>query len=363
MREIQVTRTFPFAVIAAFAALSVAERSFAQTIPMSHYTFTGSRGTYSGVLVGGNPFLANPTPVTIDAVLISLVIRIIQPDGKVVLFDPTAPDSCDLGGFSAQYRFRHSPLVDASDLTFNGVSVGSAQYIDGFMRAEFWNEFGSNPSYTNHLNWSFASALPLPPLTSGVAIVEGTGSCSDAYRGILSQIFFNTYMNTVVIPALQAAKVISPTKFAFFLTKNVVTSNNPTPTTSNIKGGQHYKTGSPVQTWARAAYTLGGDVKTASHEIGEWMNDPLVNNPTPPWGYIGSFPKGCSSILEVGDPLNGKGIPVINMNDYPYHVQELAFFSWFYAANGDPSLGADGKFSSHGTFTGPSMNCPPGGTF
>jgi hypothetical protein len=119
-----------------------------------------------------------------------------------------------------------------------------------------------------------------------------------------------------------------------------------------------------VQTWARAAYPIGGDVKTAAHEIGEWMNDPLVNNPTPPWGYYGSFPKGCSSILEVGDPLNAKSVkPAITLNGYPYHPQELAFFSWFFDAKSAVSFGAGGKFSSNGSLTGPSQICPPGGTY
>jgi hypothetical protein len=96
------------------------------------------------------------------------------------------------------------------------------------------------------------------------------------------------------------------------------------------------------------------------------MNDPLVTNPTPPWGYVGSFPNGCSSIFEVGDPVNGRGTPKIYMNGFGYLVQELAFFSWFYNENGYPSLGVGGKFSSHGYFTAPSdtgisANCTPAG--
>ena len=106
MQKRQVTPIVPFVAIAALAALSVVTLSFAQepassqiesnsgvesgtggtideamsqslsgkTIPMTKYTFTGSRGTYSGKLVGGNPFAANPKPVTLDAVFIPLII-------------------------------------------------------------------------------------------------------------------------------------------------------------------------------------------------------------------------------------------------------------------------------------------------
>lgn len=284
-------------------------------------------------------------------------------------FDPTVPNPCDtFGGFSAVYRFQNSPLVVPSSLIFNGVSVGKAQYIDGFMRAEFWNATGGSPSYANPISWTFHSGVAnFPPIPATTAIVQNAGTCSE--RGVILQSEFSSFMKGVIIPALQSSGVISPTKFAFFLTKNVVTAKvinftTTPPTTSGIFGGQHYATGSPAQTWARAAYTIGGDVQTASHEIGEWMNDPMVNNPTPRWGFIGEFPKGCSGIFEVGDPTNGKPLmPLINMNGYNYHVQELTFFSWFYNGKLEPSFGAGGKFSSNGFFTGPSKARPTGGTY
>jgi hypothetical protein len=52
--------------------------------------------------------------------------------------------------------------------------------------------------------------------------------------------------------------------------------------------------------------------------------------------------------LEVGDPLTGIYIPTVTMpNGFTYHLQELAFFSWFYGA---PSIGSGGLFSDNGTF-------------
>jgi hypothetical protein len=46
----------------------------------------------------------------------------------------------------------------------------------------------------------------------------------------------------------------------------------------------------------------------------------------------------------ITDRLNGK----------TYHLQEIAFFSWFYHSS--PSLGVNGWFSSNGTFT---TSAPP----
>jgi hypothetical protein len=334
-------------------------------VAFAHDFIKTSRGTYSGMLVGGNPFLENPTKVTIDAVLIPLIVQIIQPNGSVVTFDPTAPDTnCD-GGFSVEHRFKNSPLVAPSNLTFNGVSVGKVQYIDGFMRAAFWDVpapgFPNRTSYFNPLKWSFAPAFAFPPVPASVGVVNGTG-CDQT--GVVAKSFFNSTLK-LFLPVLQAGGVISPTKFALFLTKNVSAASTISPTPSGFLGGEHFATGSPVQTWAWAQYKhttkASTDVEVASHEIGEWMNDPLVNNPTPSWGHEGEV-SNCSAVLEVGDPLNKTPVP-ITLNGYKFHVQELAFFSWFYNPDGFFSYGAGGKFSSNGTFSGPSKPCPPGGTY
>jgi hypothetical protein len=84
-----------------------------------------------------------------------------------------------------------------------------------------------------------------------------------------------------------------------------------------------------------------------SHEVGEWVNDPYGNNPTPAWGHTGQVP-GCQNNLEVGDPLSGTDAPrIFGSNGFTYHLQELAFFSWFFQT---PSIGIHGWFSNNGTF-------------
>lgn len=77
------------------------------------------------------------------------------------------------------------------------------------------------------------------------------------------------------------------------------------------------------------------------------MDDPFGNNPTPLWGHVGQV-GGCQGNLEVGDPLTGHNIPpVIGANGFTYHLQELAFFSWFYGA---PSIAVNNWFSDNNTF-------------
>jgi len=75
--------------------------------------------------------------------------------------------------------------------------------------------------------------------------------------------------------------------------------------------------------------------------------DPFGNNPTPAWGHTGQV-GACQGNLEVGDPLTGANIPLVTgLNGYAYHLQELAFFSWFYGA---PSIPVNGWFSDNNTF-------------
>jgi hypothetical protein len=40
-------------------------------------------------------------------------------------------------------------------------------------------------------------------------------------------------------------------------------------------------------------------------------------------------------------------MPTITRDGFQYHLQELAFYSWFYGA---PSLGVNGWYSSNDTF-------------
>jgi hypothetical protein len=92
-----------------------------------------------------------------------------------------------------------------------------------------------------------------------------------------------------------------------------------------------------------------------SHEIAEWMDDPAGNNPTPSWGNIGQV-SGCQANLEVGDPLSGTLNQIyMSSNGYTYHVQDLAFTSWFYRQKN--STGVNGWYSLFGTFLTPSEPC------
>ena len=357
----------------ASAMLTLATKSFSQgnsgksnggpTIPLATFSVSPTKvkekKPLTESIVGTNPFSITPSGSVIDAVIVPMVFNI-----GGTIFDPTAPNTCD-SNVSAINRFNWSPVVQpVPNLTFNGVNVGTAQYVDGFMRAEFWGATGGSPAYTNSINWSTTAPVTVTVSASN-GITSGTG-CSTT--GVVAQTLLNTQIAST-LQALTKSGVISPAKFVLFLTTNVVGSsaNPPTPpgTSTCCNYGYHTVTGNPTQFYAFADYAQGApnELAIVSHEVAEFMNDPLLNNSTPAWGGIGSI-SGCSGVLEVGDPLVGmQAWMPITMNGFTYHPGELAYFSWFFNAPGTPSIGAGGIFSSNGSFTGPSKACPPGGTY
>jgi hypothetical protein len=321
------------------------------SVPM----WTGTGGTFKYTMVGQSPtaVLANPT-TTITVPIIPL--KMVFSDGTT--FDPSVVDyTCSSAG-SAVSLLAQSPIFNNSTYTPDGTSVGSTQYIDFFQRANFWKYTGPtgvNPNY--HVLFT---AAPLNEITVNVPANEGrVSSASCGKFGQVNLNWFDNYLQTTVYP--QAG--IQPTELPVFLTYNVVTYDSAQPNSFIL--GYHSafsgsSTGNATQLYAVGDFDTTGifgstqDVSDLTHELGETLDDPLGNNPTPAWGNIGQV-SGCQTDLEVGDPLSGTGTTVTMTNGYKYHVQELAFASWFYRDS--PSIGVNGWYSSNGTFTTSSAAC------
>src|SRR5438552_8459082 len=148
-------------------------KSNSTSIPMSTYSFTATKSTsrkpYTGTLAGTSPFASTLSGTTIPVVVVPVVVNI---NGTV--FDPTAPNFCGSeGGVSAITRIMQSPVVMPSSLTFNGINVGNVQYVDGFLRSEFWQTIHGNPAYTNEFSFSVAPTVSINTGTNG--ITSGSG--------------------------------------------------------------------------------------------------------------------------------------------------------------------------------------------
>jgi len=315
---------------------------------------TGSKGQeFSGVMVGNSPITTNGTTTT-TVYVVPLIFKI---GGET--FSPTLADSACLDGKVPLTILKSSPMVVAThDFEVNGVNVGAAQYSDAFQRANFWTHVVANGgTYHNKLAYKFLSPITVTPGSSNSVLFSLTGGCISSYGGVEVN-WFDNLLTTKVIPAL-ASKGVGPTNLPVFMMYNT-TMYNTIPNQCCI-GGYHGAVGSPAQTYAPFQFDTVGvfgvdseDTDIMAHEIDEWQDDPLGTNPTPPWGHVGQVTTGCQSNLEVGDPLTNKNYPNVILNGFTYHLQELAFFSWFF---GPPSIGAGGKFSDNGSFKGAQGVC------
>ena len=251
----------------------------------------------------------------------------------------------------AQFRVLNSPLLKNFPFVSGTTNVGTPQYIDAFQRASFWNSVGSvNTNY--HVRFAPVSTKPVQTIVvpAGVGHILGT-FCGRQKVGAADINFFDTVAQTLI-----TRLAIPPTSLALFLDYDVFL----TSAGGCCILGYHSATLSN-QTYAFAAYSDPGifsvpiqDVHALSHELGEWMDDPLVNNATPVWGNIGQV-TGCQSNLEVGDPLTGTAFTA-TLNGFTYHPQELVFLSWF--SRDVPSIAVNGFYSFNGTFTTPAAACP-----
>jgi hypothetical protein len=320
-------------------------------------TFTASQAdhgsTFKYTMVGKNPKVAQTSPVTtVTAELIPVKIVVTGASS-----DPTLGNSCD--STSATARTTASPIVKSFAWSFGGTSIGTGQYTDAFQRAEFWKftqPSGINPGYHVKLSWTKLAKRTIT-VPAGDFAIEDPTSCKPLIGVDVN--WLDPYLQNTVLPALTNAGLISAKTFPFFLVNNVVEYQS-IPSNCCILGYHNaYTVSNGVQTYGIADYDNTGDfsgvsdVEVATHEVAEWMNDPTGANPTKPWGNIGQV-SGCQNNLEVGDPLTGTSI-TRTVGTFTYHLQELAFFSWFYHQS--PSIGVHGWYSSNGSFTTAAAAC------
>jgi len=323
------------------------------TLPMWKYSIVSNRNDkkYSGKMVGRSPLYHGARETDIPVFIIP--VKIVMPDGGV--FDPTMIDNACASGHTPISLFQNSPILQPASYEIGGTNVGTGQYTDVFQRANFF----SNVSITGDSYHTVLSPVTVLPMqTFNVPAGKGltypaieTGGCGSI--GVVDINTMDKFVRTTLIPALKA-QGISPTNLPFFFFYNVVMGapGDVLDSPNCCVLGYHAATGSPTQTYAVSDFDTTdlfagiSNTVVASHEIAEWMDDPIGNNPTPPWGHTGQV-TGCQNNLEVGDPLTGDLFPSVMMNDFTYQLQELAFFSWFYST---PSIGVNGWFSDDGTF-------------
>ncbi len=324
------------------------------TVQKWRHTVSDGGASYQYAMVGRNPTVSQTTQaVSVATQVVPIIIKF--SNGHT--WNPTTGDTCDTT--NAVTRTLASPIFVNHSYSFGGTSVGSTQYVDAFQRANYYkytNPAGINPGYHVTL-----TPTTLPAVTISVPLAdaaEGTTSCGNRILGAVGINWLDNYLQTKVLPSL-SSQGVSVKTFPLFLLGNVVEYDS-TPSNCCILGFHNaYQTASGIQTYAVAMYDNTGaftgskDVSVLSHEVGEWLADPLTSNPTRPWGHVGQV-SGCQNTLEVGDPLSGK-LVAVTTSSHAFHVQELAFTSWFY--HQATSTGINGWYSNYGTFRAPAASC------
>jgi hypothetical protein len=344
-------------------------------LPVFNYEEFSSRdgNIYDGVIVGANPSTRGPAAqVTIKAQVIPVILKFhtlgVSFNPKTGIFatasgdrtsDPTKADpGCFAGPTNVPVNaMLQSPIFRTADFNFGGTDVGTTQYIDAFQRGNFWSLIDKD-NYHTLLHPTMIAPITIDvPAAKGISLnpdVFGPGPGLCGPEGLVEFIFFRNAIAT----AVSQLKTINPGTFPMLMLYNAAMPvGDPTNINDCCVGGFHsiipagpitFQAYSPFDFDVSGLFTpAGSDSAIASHEVGEFVNDPYLINQTPAWGHTGQV-VGCQNNLEVGDPLTGNEAPrIVGKNGMTYHLQELAFFSWFF---GNPSLGIHGWDSDNGTF-------------
>ena len=326
----------------------------AATIP----SWTGTSNGYSYTMLGGNPTTGGTT--TIPVVFIPLVFKI-----GTHTFDPTKPANGST--LTPIQLMEQSPIFVATDLKAGAVDLGTNQYMDNFMRANFWSQTGAG-SNAYHTVLSTPAVRPTITLTVptkyGTTLSTGAGPVGDVninyFQNSLNSILANTKLN------------LNPGQFVIFVYYNVFFYQGRSSNCC-ILGFHGQSSGNII--YSASAFNDGGifsvpagqylqDVTVITHEIGEAVNDPFIStnvNIVPAYGGIGQIPtNSCQTNLEVGDPVTGLATVITMPNGFTYHPEDLVFHGWF--THETASTSVNGWYTLLNNFTGDAKACPPGGS-
>jgi hypothetical protein len=315
-------------------------------IPLPQWTFNWKSSfdneQFSSVIVGTDPSKTNVT-TNIKWGIIPIKMVYGASNGNMT-FDPLSKYS---GNLNTVQMLTGSILFQSLvDYNQGGTDLGKTQYEDAYQRGNFWGSIQKNTDY--HL--LFPKAVIGPEQTLNVPASEGTtavnpfGIAGGATVGLANFNWFDEQLQTIMLKFKQ----IQPDTLPIFVTYNVYLSDNSSESGCCI-GGYHSALAGPPngQTYSYTTViaqnssepVFAQDVGALSHELGEWIMDPFIGNPSP-----------CPSngILEVGDPLEHDptfGDFLYTVNGFTYHPQDLVFITWF----GAPAATSLGKWQGKTT--------------
>jgi hypothetical protein len=334
-----------FAVIPRATVSPATEQPDVQ-IPIWTGTFKFNTQTFTYHMVGTNPATGSATS-NIPLVIIPLKFHF--SDGTNLSASQTVCGDVK----NTTFRVKNSPLIKKVLFSPGGTNVGTTQYIDAFQRANFWKIVSTTaPNY--HVLLSPVSVKPLQTINVGTNGHTVAGPCAR-----VGEVNINFFDNIAM--SLLTKLAIPANTLPLFLDYNTFLTS---------RGfccilGYHGTNNAGTQAYAFGAYSDPGffnvpieDIHALTHEIGEWMDDPLIpsQNIVPAWGHVGQV-MGCQNNLEVGDPVTGNAftVPTGGLFPFTYHPEDLVFLPWF--ARIQPSTSVNGWFTFLNGFSAPQAVC------
>jgi hypothetical protein len=291
--------------------------------PLPQWTgsFTDNLGqTVNYTMVGTDPATSNTT--TFIRVYIVPIKTVFGTNNGNMTFDPLAVTLP--GGQSLIDNIVASPLF-SKGVVFNqgGVMVGKGQYIDAYQRANFWSSVSTNTGY--HVQ--FMTPVVLPEKTITVPVRSGNVVTNPFGANPVGQIYVN-YFDKQLVKLMGNMTHVRPGVLPLFVSYDTFLTE--VPLEGCCIGGYHSAIGSQPdgQTYAYTTYedeagSFSENVSAMSHELGEWMDDPFVDNGV-----------NCldNQLMEVGDPLENNanyGTFPYTLNGSTYNLQSLVFIGYF----------------------------------
>ena len=333
-----------------------ANRDSALAMPHWSSTFTAQGVVYPYTVIGTDPSHGRST--TIPTVIVPY--RLIFADGGV--FDATT-DLID--GVTPVAGIVNSPLFQSVPWNSGTTQLGTTQFGDAMLRANFWSLIPRNqPGY--HVLLSAPVILPVQVINVPADLGYSTLDSHGVKLGVVdfawladttASMTFNLgippqSLSIHLMSSVEGADLNGSGSLGFHDAINAGTAANPI-LQPYMQGG-YFSANSAV---ALQGNYNGTGTAVLAHEIAEWLNDPAGDNVVPAW-QDPEFPHICDNpLLEVGDPLEdlSRGFDV-SLNGRSYHFPEVAFLSWF--ADDRRSTSVNGWYSSLNTFSSPATACP-----
>jgi hypothetical protein len=277
-------------------------------------SFVYKSHTYNYNMVGTAP--ANPgTSTTIKTFIIPIALKFVS-GGKTTIF---SPNTIQTNGATAVANTANSPIFKNMDfVTPGGTDLGTTQYEDAFQRGNFYQSIGSK----YHVLLGQPRVLPLQTLT----VPAADGSVQTEFGISVGTADINWFDGQLQTLLTKFKAAITPTTLPIFMTYNSYLTEG-----GCCIGGYHSSSGSSSAPQAYSHFTyistpgiFSQDVSALSHEIGEWLDDPLVVN-------TNGNPVSCG-ILEVGDPEEGfsnYGAFPYTLGGFTYNLQDLTYLEYF----------------------------------